>query len=161
MYKKRYIQLISYKRFLECTHIQWRLSIYPKCTQVAEGTFFMKLPIPKIHKKNLPLSKHMTDHAGPRRYECNPGTKLWHPPCRSNTVLAAEEQFWRPFLERPKKIILIKRWWNSVKQKLLKMIQVTVWIHTDHLYLFGFTKTKTGAKTAPRAPKLRVCHIRI
>ena len=24
---------------------------------------------------------HMTDHAGPRRrYECNPGTKLWHPP---------------------------------------------------------------------------------
>ena len=23
-----------------------------------------------------------------------------------------------------------------------------------HLFLFGFTKTKTGAKTAPRAPKL-------
>ena len=36
------IQLISYKRFLECTLIQWRLSIYPYCTQVAEATFFMK-----------------------------------------------------------------------------------------------------------------------
>ena len=34
------------------------------------------------------------------------------------------------------------------------MIQVTVWLHTDELFLFGFTKTKTGAKTAPQAPKL-------
>ena len=39
------------------------------------------------------------------------------------------------------------------------MIQVTVWLHTDE-FLFGFTKTKTGAKTAPRAPQLsaRVNH---
>ena len=41
-----------------------------------------------------------------------------------------------------------------MKQKLLEMIQVTVWLHTDHLFLFGFTNTKTGAKTAPRSPKL-------
>ena len=41
-----------------------------------------------------------------------------------------------------------------MKQKLLEMIQVTVWLHTDELFMFGFTKTKTGAKTATRAPKL-------
>ena len=41
-----------------------------------------------------------------------------------------------------------------MKQKMLEMIQVTVWLHTDHLFMFGFTKTKTGAKTSPRAPKL-------
>ena len=37
------------------------------------------------------------------------------------------------------------------------MIQVTVrliLIHTDEFIFFGFTKTKTGAKNAPRAPKL-------
>ena len=39
-----------------------------------------------------------------------------------------------------------------MQQKWLEMIQVTVWLHT--LFLFGFTKTKTGAKTTPRAPKL-------
>ena len=45
------IQLISYKWFLECTLIQWRLYgyIYPQCTQVAEGTFF--------NKKQLGLKK--------------------------------------------------------------------------------------------------------
>ena len=31
----------------------------------------------------------MTDHAGPRRYECNPGTKLWRPPVEVT-------HFWRP-----------------------------------------------------------------
>ena len=39
------VQLISYKRYLECTNVQWRLSIYPKCTQVAESTFLMKSPV--------------------------------------------------------------------------------------------------------------------
>ena len=39
------IQLILYKRYMECTFIQWRLSIYHQCTQVAEGTFFMKSPV--------------------------------------------------------------------------------------------------------------------
>ena len=41
-----------------------------------------------------------------------------------------------------------------MKQKLLEMIQVTVWLHSDLLFLFGFPKTKTGVKTASRAPKL-------
>ena len=40
-----YIQLISYKRYLKVTLVQRRLSIYPQCTQVAEGTFFMKSPV--------------------------------------------------------------------------------------------------------------------
>ena len=31
----------------------------------------------------------MTDHAGPRRYECYPGTKLGRPPIEVT-------QFWRP-----------------------------------------------------------------
>ena len=67
---------------------------------------------------------------------------------RSNTVLAPEQWFWGPFFVRPKKIILTKRQGKIIKHKLLKMIQVTVLLHTDHLFLF--TKTKT----APRAPKL-------
>ena len=37
-----------------------------------------------------------------------------------------------------------------MKQKLLEIIQVTVWVHTDEVLFVGFTKTKT----APRAPKL-------
>ena len=41
-----------------------------------------------------------------------------------------------------------------MKQKLLEMIQVTVWLHTDHFFWFGFTKTKTGAKTAPKRHNL-------
>ena len=43
------LQLISYKRYLEYTLVQWRLStsINPLCTQVAEGTFFMKSPVYK------------------------------------------------------------------------------------------------------------------
>ena len=43
------LQQISYKRFLEC--IQWRLSIYPLCTQVAEGTFFIKSPVDNENKQ--------------------------------------------------------------------------------------------------------------
>ena len=31
----------------------------------------------------------MTDHAGPRRCECHPGTKVWHPPVEVT-------QFWHP-----------------------------------------------------------------
>ena len=39
------LQLISYKRYLERTLVQWILSIYPLFTQVAESTFFMKSPV--------------------------------------------------------------------------------------------------------------------
>ena len=46
----RLLQLISYKRFLECTLIKWRLSIYPLCTQVPDGTFFMKSQYFNVYK---------------------------------------------------------------------------------------------------------------
>ena len=36
-----HIQLVSYKRYLECTLVQWRLSIQPQCTLVAEVPFFL------------------------------------------------------------------------------------------------------------------------
>ena len=80
---------------------------------------------------------YITDHAGSRRYKCNPCTMLWRPPVEVT-------QFWRPrsgfgarFFVKPKKIILIKRRGNSRKQKLLEMIQVSGWWHPDHLFLFG------------------------
>ena len=40
-----------------------------------------------------------------------------------------------------------------MKQKLLEVVQVTFLFHTN-LFLFGLTKTETGAKTAPWMPKL-------
>ena len=82
----------------------------------------------------------MTDQVGPRQYECNPGTKLWRPPVKVT-------QFWRPrsgfdarFLKDQKKIILIKRQGNSMKQQLLEMIQVTVRPHTDEFIFVLKTK---------------------
>ena len=39
----------------------------------------------------------MTDHAGPRRGECHPGTKFLNPPVEVNPLFASEERFWRPF----------------------------------------------------------------
>ena len=34
-----------------------------------------------------------------------------------------------------------------MKQKLLEMIQIIVWLYTDDFF-FGFTKTKMGPKTS-------------
>ena len=42
----------------------------------------------------------------------------------------------------------------SMKQKWLEMVQVTVCFILINLFLFGLSKTETGAKTAPRLPKL-------
>ena len=40
------IKLISWKRFLQCALIQWRLSIYPWVHRyVAEGTIYWKSPV--------------------------------------------------------------------------------------------------------------------
>ena len=60
----------------------------------------------------------MADLAGSWSSVVNQDTKLWHPSVEVT-------QFWRPFFVLPKKIILIKRRGNSMKQKLLDMIQVT------------------------------------
>ena len=78
----------------------------------------------------------MADHAGGPRPVVNPGIR------RSNPVLAPEERFWRQLFVRPKKIVLIKRRGNSMKQKLLKMIQVTVWLHIDEFIFAWFYKNE-------------------
>ena len=41
-----------------------------------------------------------------------------------------------------------------MKQKLLEMVQVTDLFHTDKFSFEGLSKTETGAKTAPRVPRI-------
>ena len=41
-----------------------------------------------------------------------------------------------------------------MRQKLLKISKLLFGFILMKLFLFGFTKTKTGDKNAPRAPKL-------
>ena len=53
----------------------------------------------------------------------------------------------KTLIQRPKKIILIKRRGNSMKHNLLEMIQVTVWLHTNEFIFVWFYQTKPGAKT--------------
>ena len=80
---------------------------------------------------------YMADHAGGRRSVVKPDTKVW-----------------RPFYGRPKKIILIKMRgiiWNKSCWKWFKLLFGFI---PDEFIFVCFTKTKTGAKTAPRAPKL-------
>ena len=66
---------------------------------------------------------------------------------RSNPVLA-------PVFVRPKKIILIKREYSiSMKQKLLEMIQVTVWLHSDEFIFVWFNKNEKGRQNRSSATK--------
>ena len=58
---------------------------------------------------------YMTDHAGPRRSECLPGTKLW------SQWRAFVTQFWHT---RSTRFRFCK------KKKWLEMVQVIVLIHT-------------------------------
>ena len=73
---------------------------------------------------------HMADHAGGRRSLVNPGTKLWRPPVEEPSF-GARGAVLAPIFVRPKKISLMKRRDNSMKQKLLEMIQISIWLHTD------------------------------
>ena len=75
----------------------------------------------------------MADHAGGRRSVVNPGTKLWRP--------------------TQKKIILIKRWGNSMKQNLLEIIQDTVWLHTDEFIFVWLYKNKNGRQNRSSGAK--------
>ena len=43
---------------------------------------------------------------------------------------------------------------EKYEKKLLEMVQVTVFFILMNLFLFSLTKKETGAKTAPRVPKL-------
>ena len=76
----------------------------------------------------------MATHATGRRFVVNLGTKLWRPPVEVT-------QFWRQisgFAPKTKRIILIKGLGYSMKQKLLEMIQVTDWLHTDEFIFVWF-----------------------
>ena len=83
-------------------------------SQIYSKPLLVSLMLDRL-KKSGQTCNYMTDHAGPRRYECNPGTKLWRPSVEVT-------QFWRPFFVRHKKIKLVKRRGNSMKHKLLEMI---------------------------------------
>ena len=90
---------------------------------------------------------YMTDDAGTRQYECNPGAKLWHP--RHPPAFLA--QFWNPrsgFGDRFH--------FCQTKKKLLEMVQLSFLFRTFPIIFvcFDITKTEMAAKTAPRVPKL-------
>ena len=102
------------------------------------STFIIKMRNQKLY---------MTDHAGPRRSECPPGTKLW------SQRRAFVTQFWHT---RSTRFRFCK------KKKWLEMVQVIVLIHTFPLWRFflsykngnGRQNRSSGAKTSPRLPKL-------
>ena len=92
---------------------------------------------------------YMTDHADPRRYECNPGTCSCGTRPLSNPVLAPEERVWRP----------IHFCRTNIKKNVgtdFIYCFVSYFSPSDDFFCFGITKTEmtTGAKTAPRVPKL-------
>ena len=80
----------------------------------------------------------MTDHAGPRRCECNHGTKFWHPPVEVT-------QFWLPRSGfcNAKKDYIDQKAGKRIKQKLLEMVQVTVLLI---YFCLIFQKRKRTAK---------------
>ena len=95
----------------------------------------------------------MTDHAGPRRCECHPGTNLWHPPIEV-TKFWHQGAVWRPFFVRPTKIILIKKRGKVWSKSCWKWSKLLFCFILMNWFLFGPSKTQTGAKTAPRVPNL-------
>ena len=91
----------------------------------------------------------MTDHAGPRRCECHPRNNFWHPPIEVT-------QFWHPrsgYGARQKRLNWSRgggKVWNESCWKWFKLLFCNIQMN---LFLFGLSKTETGAKTAPRVPK--------
>ena len=90
----------------------------------------------------------MTDHAGPRRCECHPGTKFWHPPVEVT-------KFWHPFPFFKDQTKINSSVWNksvtwTISNNFCFILFPRLLIN---IIFFGLTK-KTGAKTAPRVPKL-------
>ena len=69
----------------------------------------------------------LTDHAGPHRCECHPGTNFWHP-CK--------------FLKN-----------KTVTRTIFNNFRFVIF-HRIMINIIFFGLTKTGAKTAPRVPKL-------
>ena len=96
----------------------------------------------------------MADHAGGLRSVVNPGTKLWRPPVEVTQFWRLKSGFGARFLYDQKRLYWSRGGlivWNKSCWKWFKLLFGFILMN---LFLFGFTKTKTGAKTAPRAPKL-------
>ena len=97
----------------------------------------------------------MTDHAGPRRCECHPGTNFLHPPVEVTQFWPPVERFWRPFLLRPKRI-----YWSRGREKYeTKAVgngsSSSCFVSYEWIYLcLVFQKLKRASKTAPRVPRL-------
>ena len=95
----------------------------------------------------------MTDHAGPRLYDCSPGTKLWHPS-------AFVTQFWHPRLVLAAISVLVipKQKQSSDGEGIKKYNKLN---HFKQLFYFILVLDRHGrqnrspdAKTTPRVPKL-------
>ena len=102
----------------------------------------------------------MTDHTGPQRYECNPGTKSWHPPAfvtqfwpprdgfgPRGAVLASVSIFGRP----PKAVVVNESIYCFVSYHSPLMIFRLFWYNKNGN---GRQNRFSGAKIAPRVPKL-------
>ena len=70
----------------------------------------------------------MTDHAGPRRCKCHPGTNFNR---RSNPVLAPEVRFWCPFFCTAKKDYIDQEAGEEYETKVVGNSSVTVLFPTD------------------------------
>ena len=84
---------------------------------------------------------------------CHPETNFLHPPIGITQFWYQRSCFAARFC-KAKKDYIGQEAGESMNQKLLEMVQVTVLYHTDDFILFGLSKTETAAKTAPRVPKL-------
>ena len=116
----QYILYIMYFQVLLCTRF---LYVVPVLRYQTALSFFLR-QLYHFHVFELGAGGagrvrcttiHTTDHAGPRRCECHPGTKFWHPPVEVTQFLAPMERFWRPFpfFERPNKNTFISLKQNS------------------------------------------------
>ena len=89
------------------------------------------VPQKGLGSANCDSLRPLSNHAGGQRSVVNQGAKVWRPSVKVT-------QFWRPFFVRLEKIILIKMRGNRMKEKLLEMIQVIVWLHTGEFIFVWF-----------------------
>ena len=75
-------------------------------------------------------------------------------PHRSNPVLAPEERFRRHFFVRPKKEYIDQEAGEKYETNIVGNGSGYCFVSYWWLFLFGLSKTETGAKTAPWVPKL-------
>ena len=97
----------------------------------------------------------MTDHGGPRRCECHPGTDFRHPPVEVTKFCHPRSGLAPVFFKAEKDYIDQeageKYETRNVGNGSRYCLKVTYWLN---YFCLVFQKTETGAKTAPRVPKL-------